>query len=345
MKKILYIDEVSQWEYDDRTRFTKPQGGTENAITDHAEAFVKLGYDVTIACGSRATYYDSPTGVRYVPLNMLVSVLARTGYKPDVIIAMRVPQTFRFFALWPEAKRICWIHDLTFQHHTNAQAYNQFVHNCNVLYVGVSQWHKNYFMQGMASNIPELAGVAFDYVYANLPDDFKGNKLATVDPFKLVHMAAPWKGLRRTVEVFKEIHKHDPRFKLFITDPGYASEQVELSEGCVKIGAVSHKEALQHLNESFCMFHMNKVPETFGMVYAEAIASGVPILTHKGAGAVDEVIADNRFLINTDDTNAVINRLFEWLDKGRPIPSVLNSKFRRSNAMKKWVKIIEDGYR
>jgi len=100
-----------------------------------------------------------------------------------------------------------------------------------------------------------------------------------------------------------------------IQDQGYFREQVEphLSQTVRYIGPVdvAGKNAL--FARARVLLHLNTIPERFGLVLAEANASGVPVIA-MDLGSCREVIADGQtgFLVNNiEDAVACMERLPE----------------------------------
>jgi Glycosyl transferases group 1 len=95
-----------------------------------------------------------------------------------------------------------------------------------------------------------------------------------------------------------------PDLRLRVGSPGYKSlrrARIESVDGKIDgvdwLGALPHERILQEVRTALCVFYPNFVlPETFGLVLAEAKAVGTPVLTH-ACGAASEVLADPRMLL------------------------------------------------
>lgn len=86
-----------------------------------------------------------------------------------------------------------------------------------------------------------------------------------------------------------------PGYKSF-RDAGVRGPAAETS-GIEWLGPLPHARAVAEMRSALCVFYPNFVlPETFGLVFAEASAVGTPVLTHD-CGAAAEVLADREQLL------------------------------------------------
>jgi len=106
------------------------------------------------------------------------------------------------------------------------------------------------------------------------------------------------------------------------------SESLQLNE-CVKFtGSLSQKEVEEILEESD-IFILPSYPEAFGIVYIEALAKGLPVITCKGNGGGEELkLLDYPVMLVTPGSHDELadeilnlvknkNKLFEMSDKGK----------------------------
>ncbi len=79
------------------------------------------------------------------------------------------------------------------------------------------------------------------------------------------------------------------------------------------IGPVNPQQRDELLKEAYAVLHLNTIPERFGLVMAEAMAAGVPVIA-MDLGSCREVIADGKtgYLVNNVD-EAV--KVIEKIDK------------------------------
>jgi glycosyltransferase involved in cell wall biosynthesis len=96
-----------------------------------------------------------------------------------------------------------------------------------------------------------------------------------------------------------------------IQDQGYFDAQVRphVDDRAVHyIGPVGPVERDALFKDAWAVLHLNELPERFGLVMAEAMAAGVPVIA-MDRGSCREVVADGRtgFLVaNTDEAAAVV---------------------------------------
>ncbi len=135
----------------------------------------------------------------------------------------------------------------------------------------------------------------------NPVDDALTPNGAAIDPTKLVFFSSPNKGLALTLDAFQAARRTMPDLRLRVGSPGYKSlrragmQRVDGKvDGVEWLGPLPHARILAEVRTALCVFYPNfELPETFGLVLAEAKAVGTPVLTHD-CGAAAEVLADPR---------------------------------------------------
>ena len=163
-------------------------------------------------------------------------------------------------------------------------------------------------------------GVDIDMVYAGVPDEL----------FELPHREQDYvlyfgridvvhKGLDTLLEAFAAIAKERPGLELRMAGRGKDAERVrtmarELGiDGSVKmLGAVSEDERRALFTGARVQLMPSRF-EGFGMVAAESMAAGVPLIA-TAAGSLPEVVGDGGVLVPTGDADALADALRRLLD-------------------------------
>ena len=114
----------------------------------------------------------------------------------------------------------------------------------------------------------------------------------------------PDKGFHLAIEVAK---KSGRRLIIagFVQDRRYFEEEIVPhidGKNIEYVGTVSNKGRDDLLKRAYAVLHLNTIPERFGLVMAESMAAGVPVIAID-LGSCREVIADGRtgFLVNDVD--------------------------------------------
>ncbi|PQA77456.1 glycosyltransferase family 4 protein [Rhodoferax sp. TS-BS-61-7] len=81
-------------------------------------------------------------------------------------------------------------------------------------------------------------------------------------------------------------------------------------------GAVQHKQLLKELARHDLLLHTS-IEESFGMVIAEAMAMGLPVVAGNASGAVPWVVGDSGMLCNIRDSDDIAAALVEALSAQR----------------------------
>jgi len=138
----------------------------------------------------------------------------------------------------------------------------------------------------------------------------------------------PDKGVHLAIEVAKQ-QKRKLIIAGIIQDERYFKEQVEPWIDHKKIcfiGPVGPKERNELFGKAYALLHLNTLKERFGLVLAEAGASGVPVVA-MDQGSCREVIRDG-------ETGFLVQNVKEALKALEKIPSIMRQKCRDHVAQK-----------
>jgi glycosyltransferase involved in cell wall biosynthesis len=125
----------------------------------------------------------------------------------------------------------------------------------------------------------------------------------------------PEKGFHLAIEVAK---KSGRRLIIagIIQDRDYFEEEISPhvdGKNIEYLGVISNRERDDLLKEAYAVLHLNTIPERFGLVMAESMAAGVPVIS-MDLGSCREVIADGKtgFLVNNvDEAVKVVEKIPE----------------------------------
>jgi glycosyltransferase involved in cell wall biosynthesis len=149
------------------------------------------------------------------------------------------------------------------------------------------------------SKLPYLATVYNGIELSNLTFREKpGDKLVH---FGRIHMD---KGTHLAIEVAKKC-KQDLIIAGIIQDQDYFDRLLKphINGTSIKfVGPVNPAQRDRLLKEASAVLHLNTIPERFGLVMAESMAAGVPVIA-MDLGSCREVIKDNQtgYLVNNTD--------------------------------------------
>jgi glycosyltransferase involved in cell wall biosynthesis len=174
--------------------------------------------------------------------------------------------------------------------------------------------------------VPESKKVLI-YHGVNLKRFFPGNERdsRTIRILFVGHLSIN-KGFDDILEVFPELVKESPgKIELVVCGSGsLQSKVVKMSESLpIKyMGQISNLELpnIYRSSDIFCgpskdvsFFGMKYIEEGFGFVFAESLASGLPIVTND-SGAIKEVVGENNFVNKQGDKEALKNSLLELIN-------------------------------
>lgn len=330
-KDILIYDGVCPKPYTLQTLKDEPMGGTEATILRVAEALHDKGYYPVLEQRNRTIFEDSG-GVAFVPLGYSVHL------NPKVVITLRdaghyLSNKVRF----PKAKHYLWLHDVAsgdYGLHLRMHLKGQ-----EGTLVTVSDWHRTNVRENL-SDASLYGSLRVKRVYNPLGSDVVKDAQPAYHNNKLVYFSSPHKGLDQVLQMFGYLRNIDPKFELYIANPGYYANKTDLPPGVINLGALTHNKVLDHVRSALCVFYPNQVfPETFGLVYAEANAVGTPVIAHP-IGSAREVLMHPHETPDCRDYKAVIDRVIKWSKGERPIVSA-RKEFRLDNVISEWIKLFD----
>lgn len=126
------------------------------------------------------------------------------------------------------------------------------------------------------------------------------------------------KNLHRLIKAVAILRKTEGDWRLDIVGPGSTSVQNKLKrlisrhgvDQYVRLLGIKSREQIDSLLPNYCAMVMPSYPESFGLVYLEALAKGVPIMTAKGAG-MDGFFSDSfpGVAVKHDELGAIVEGL------------------------------------
>ncbi|GEM_PF-530612 len=322
MSPVLIFDPACPAPYSRRTLDEAALGGTEATVVRVAEAL-----DALVMQHNRAEVEG-----RYRPAARAAAAGDLPGHEPaeklltprdesraspahhvEHLVVLRDPRAIQpLCERFPGARPYLWLHDLVRQGSKRGRrlaAAAGVLARRGVTIVCVSD-----FQRAQAEAVLAQAGVAGRIravtIYNPIDDGLVPNG-APVDADKLVFFSSPNKGLAFALDAFRAIRRELPRMRFCIGNPGYKSllmagvqsagatvlRRSAAGVGIEWLGPLPHARILAEVRTALCVFYPNFVlPETFGLVLAEANAVGTPVLTHD-CGAAAEVLRDPRQLL------------------------------------------------
>jgi glycosyltransferase involved in cell wall biosynthesis len=276
MSSILFWDPSCLRPYDSHTIATQASGGTESSLSRIADALgaYVIQHNRTEASG------------RYRPPGRIPGI-AHVVVNRDSRALHEVRQ------LYPDARFYLWVHDQIHPRSTRGRrlaATAAIMRELSVQVVCVSDSQRRGVeatLLGMHGNDHLRACTIYNPIDGTLAPDG-----SPIDPNKLVFFSSPNKGLKFTLDAFQALRRRMPELYLVVGNPGYKNKTPAEIAGVTYLGAQPQARIHAEVRSALCTFFPNFViPETFGLVFAESLALGTPVLTHD-CGAASEVIGD-----------------------------------------------------
>lgn len=123
---------------------------------------------------------------------------------------------------------------------------------------------------------------------------------------------------------FRNLQQQNPTVQMHLYGadfgPGQIAEQwcnaQGIKQGLHFHGALPHHQLLQELNKHDLLLHTS-IEESFGMVIAEAMAMGLPVVAGESSGAVPWVVGINGCLCDVRNASSIEKALLATLDSRR----------------------------
>jgi glycosyltransferase involved in cell wall biosynthesis len=276
LDSVLFWDPSCIAPYDTRAVQCTAIGGSESSLSRIADA---LG-----ACVIQHNRTQDSGNYR---------VPAKIAGITHVVLSRDARALPRVRELYPDARYILWVHDLIQPGSKRGRRLARMaalLSELAVTIVCVSDSQR----RGVEATLQRM-GVA-DRVRTitiyNPIDDALTPDGSPVDRDKLVFFSSPNKGLKFTLDAFRAMRRQMPELRLLVGNPGYKTDQSARIEGVTWLGPQPQARIHAEVRTALCTFCPNFViPETFGLVFAESMALGTPVLTHD-CGAASEIIGD-----------------------------------------------------
>lgn len=321
MKRIVFVDVKCKVPYTFDTLAERGVGGTESTVLRVAQ-ILAADYAVYLMQSGRTGRLTDEYGLTYLSFDE-GRKLAAEGPLHVVITIRKIKAVREMLNRFPGARHYLWIHDLPVKKYCR---YRSDLVNHDVTVICNSQWQyqqalkmfkPNCLYQRLFHPVSRRKPVDMTVIYNAINPSIQYEESA-YDIDKLVFFSAPRKGLKQVLEHFSRVLDVRPQTKLYIANPGYEYMPPEWIDhpSIINLGSLSNADVIRHVREAFCVFYPQMVlPETFGIIYAEANSVGTPVLCYD-FGAASEVLQNPEQLLTPDQDP--VDKLIQWYRQGRP---------------------------
>jgi glycosyltransferase involved in cell wall biosynthesis len=335
--KVVFIDPKCPSPYDSATLASRGLGGTEATVVRVARALASRHHDVRVLQHNRTVVQQEGERLVFLP-----GASATDEVKDaDHMVFIQKAQAIGELAARGNARLWLWLHNFLGD---EVPYFWQDHLRYPLGVICVSRTHAEHTRRHIRRlGIHWLSGGALTrggltYIHNPIDDDLAIVPTTGQDRRKLVFFSSPYKGIEHVVTAFRYVYERDPAFRLVVADPGYIRnfDPAMLDHpGISRVGSLAHQAVIEHVRESLCVFYPQyKRPETFGLVFAEANAVGVPVLAHD-FGSAREVLDDTNPPIDARNLDDVFSLLSQWQLCGTPAVR-RRSEFALTSVVKQW---------
>ena len=317
-------------------------GAWETVASNIAEGLVERGWDVTLFATG-----DSITDAK------LHAVIDR-GYEEDPSQEAKVVECLQISEVMEHADRFDLIHNnydflpLTYSRliHTPMLTTIHGFSSDNIRRVYHKYKHDSYYTSISDSDRdPELPYLATVYNGIDLSNLTVGEKPG--DKLVFLGRIHPDKGTHLACETAKKAGS-DLIIAGIIQDENYFNEKVKpyIDDKQISyIGPVGPSERDALFKDAYAVLHLNELPERFGLVMAEAMGAGVPVIAYD-RGSCREVVADGEtgFLVTNVDEAVEAVKKIDRIDR-KACRRRVEEKFSISTMVAAYEKVYMDIFR
>lgn len=169
--------------------------------------------------------------------------------------------------------------------------------------------------------------------------------------FVSVGALSEWKGMDKTIEGFAVLHSRYPETRLVIIGDGEDRESLlrlvenlKLQECVTLTGRLERIKIKEYFDRSDCFVLMSK-SETFGVVYIEAMAAGLPVIATRCGGPESFVDDGNGILVDVDDVGQLVCAMETMLSRqydAQALRKFCLDRFSPEVVARKITELIED---
>jgi glycosyltransferase involved in cell wall biosynthesis len=193
--------------------------------------------------------------------------------------------------------------------------------------------------------------IRVEHIYNPISDELNPANLV-YDPTKLIFFSAAWKGLALVLKAFNAVRQAMPDMKLYIASPGYSQiedqlclldersnpDHCHLDRSIIALGTLSQLDLMRQVETALCVFYpADRIPEAFGLVFAESHAVGTPVLAHPFGAAIELLLPEE--LVDSRNSLEIVQRIRSWRNGGRPKVSA-RKDVRLSKVGERWEQVL-----
>jgi glycosyltransferase involved in cell wall biosynthesis len=152
------------------------------------------------------------------------------------------------------------------------------------------------------------------------------------DPYRMVYLGHPRKGLRETMQIFRKIHQREPRTSLHLYGGtrlwGQPEQAVAEEPGVTYHGLIGQRALASELSKAGFALFLQEMEEAFGISVAESLRAGCVCLVSP-VGALPELVQDgeNGFLVQGHPGSqavqeSVVEKVLQLLDSPEQIAAI-----------------------
>jgi glycosyltransferase involved in cell wall biosynthesis len=280
MSRIVFLDTVSPMPYDTRSFGERAVQGTEASVMRIADSL-----SACVMQHNRSSAWD-----RYLPVQPLAAA-------QHVVVIRESRALAQARELFPNAQLHLWLHDKLRPGSKRGRRLRRtadLLRAAKVSIICVSDTQRQDVLQTL--RWAGIDGLPVCTRYNPLDEALQADG-SPFDDRQLVFFSSPNKGLAFALDAFGALRRAIPQLRLVVGNPGYKTDALAALPGVEFLGPQPQAVMHAQVRRSLCTFQPNfRIPETFGLVYAESNALGTPVLTHD-FGAAAEVVGDAHQLL------------------------------------------------
>ena len=210
----------------------------------------------------------------------------------------------------PQGKEYSWLFDRSSELY---QKKKELFMGLDLTIVTPSKWLAGLVKQSFLKDYPvKVINNGIDLsVFKPTPSDFRHKYKIPDDKFILLGVAFDW-GRCKGLDVFAELAKRLPQERYQIVLVG-TNDKVDkqLPDNMISIHRTQNQQELAEIYTAADLFVNPTREEVFGLVNAESLACGTPVLTFDTGGCPEIVDTNCGSIVGCDDVEALLNEILK----------------------------------
>lgn len=187
----------------------------------------------------------------------------------------------------------------------------------NLTVVGVSDWVTNFIPHSILKNAKNILRI-YNWIDVDLFRPYNTDKLRSSmgldGKFVVISVAQIWSKAKGIDDIIAVARNNQEMLFLLV---GHIENKHELPNNVIALGVISKPQTLAEYYSMSDVFFTPSIRETFGLVTAEAMACGTPVIAYNATATPELVKVGCGYVVEKHDLKRVSDKLHEIKTRGK----------------------------